>query len=315
LPASNRSEYIKAMRICSFLPSATEILYALGLGDCLAGVTYECDYPPEVREKPAVVNTRLPRTSSPNEVDRLVSESIARGESLYRIETHLLREIQPDLIVTQDLCRVCAASPGDLDSAIAMLPCTPRVLSLNPRTLADVWNDIQTVGEATGRGREAAALVSELEQRVTRVEQAVSTAPHRPRTLCLEWLDPPFVAGHWVPDMVSRAGGYDVLGQCGEPGFRVDWDKVSAAQPEVVVIMPCGYHLEETVAEVQKMPFPPAWQSLPAVRQGQVFAVDASSYFSRPGPRLAIGVEILASVVQPKLAPVEPPVDAVEHLN
>jgi iron complex transport system substrate-binding protein len=303
------------MRICSFLPSATEILFALGLGDCIAGVTYECDYPPEVGGKTVVVNTRLPRASSPSEIDRMVTESIARGESLYRIEMDLLRDIQPDLIVTQDLCRVCAASPGDLDSALALLPRAPQVLSLNPRTLADVWNDIETVGEATGRVREAATLVGELKQRVTRVEQAVSTAPNRPRTVCLEWLDPPFVAGHWVPEMVNRAGGCDVLGQIGEPGFRVDWDKVIAAQPEVVVIMPCGYHLEETVAEAQRMDFPPEWKTLPAVRHGRVFAVDPSSYFSRPGPRLAMGVEILASVIQPNLAPVEPPVDAVEHLS
>ncbi len=288
-----------AVRICSFLPSATEILYALGLGESVAGVTYECDFPEEARRKPVVVNTRLAPSASAAVIDRQVSEFMARGESIYRIETELLGKIQPDLIVTQDLCRVCAASPGDLGLALAALPQQPEVLSLNPRNLDDVWSDILSVGRATGRNDSALKIVEEIRRRVSGVEHAVSSAAARSRVLCLEWLDPPFIGGHWVPDMVERAGGLDVLGHTGEPGYRVDWERVLAAQPEVVVVMPCGYHLKETVEEFRKVHLPEGWEELPAVSNGRVFAVDASSYFSRPGPRLANGVEILAHLFHP----------------
>jgi iron complex transport system substrate-binding protein len=302
------------MRICSFLPSATEILFELGLGDSVAGITYECDYPPDARTKKVVVRTRLPQASSAAETDRLVSESLARGESLYRIDIEALAGIRPDLIVTQDLCRVCAASPGDLASSIESLAHVPKVISLNPRTLADIWKDVLTVGEATGRGARAKELVAELERRVTAVVQAVAAEPNRPRVLCLEWLDPPFVGGHWVPEMVNLAGGIDVLGRVGEPSFRVDWQKAIASEPDVVVVMPCGYGLEQTVKEFRGMRFLPGWQDLAAVRNGQVFAVDATSYFSRPGPRLAEGVEILANILHPTRTPVAPPDGAVARL-
>ncbi len=303
------------MRICSFLPSATEIVYALGLGDSLSGITFECDYPPEARKKQVVVRTRLTRTSSSGEIDRQVSEFMARGESLYRIDLEALQKIQPDLIITQDLCRVCAASPGDLSEGLAVLARAPQVLSLNPNRIADVWRDIQTVGEATGRGPQARALVGDLERRVAAVEQAVAGALDRPRVLCLEWLDPPFVAGHWVPEMVACAGGTDVMGRVGEPGFRAEWKKVLATKPDVVVAMPCGYGLGQTVKEFKNTRFPAGWTRLPAVREDRIFAVDASSYFSRPGPRLAAGVEILAHVLHPDRAPVAPAAGAVEHLE
>ncbi len=303
------------MRICSFLPSATEIVYALGLGGSLSGVTYECDYPPEARQKTVVVNTALDHSSNSGEIDRQVSEFMGRGESLYQIDLKALQQIQPDLIITQDLCRVCAASPGDLGHALTTLPRAPQVLSLNPRNLADVWNDIITVGEATGRGNEARALVEELGRRVAAVERAVSSASERPRLLCLEWLDPPFVGGHWVPEMVGRAGGTDVLGRTGEPGFRVAWQQVLATKPDVIVAMPCGYNLERTLEEFKSVPFPSGWKELAAVRRGRVFAVDGSSYFSRPGPRLATGVEILAHAIHPELAPAAPPAGAVQRLG
>ena len=291
------------MRICSFLPSATEILFALGLGESVAGVTYECDFPEEARQKPVVVNTRLAPSTNSAEIDRQVSEFMARGESLYRIETDLLRKIQPDLIVTQDLCRVCAASPGELGSTLAALPQEPEVLSLNPRTLGDVWNDILSVGRVTGRSDSASMMVEEIRGRVSAVERAVSSAAGRPRVLCLEWLDPPFIGGHWVPDMVQCAGGADVLGRIGEPSCRVDWETVLAAQPEVIVVMPCGCHLKEAVEGFRNVHLPQGWKDLPAVASGRVFAVDASAYFSRPGPRLVDGVEILAHLFHPGKAP------------
>ncbi len=289
------------MRICSFLPSATEILYALGLGDSVAGVTFECNYPPEARSKPVVVHTRLDHGLSSQEIDRQVSEFVARGESLYQVDAEALRRIQPDLIVTQDLCHVCATSPGDLGSALASLIPEPKVLSLSPHTLAEVWKDILNVGEATGRGVEARALVEELERRVAAVERAVAGVPVCPRVLCLEWLDPPFGVGHWVPEMVARAGGSDVIGRRGEPSSRITWEAALETQPEVVVLMPCGYDLQQTLTEFQTTSLPPGWKNLPAVRQGRVFAVGANSYFSRPGPRLATGVEILGHILHPDL--------------
>ncbi len=222
------------------------------------------------------------------------------------VDLEALAAIQPDLIITQDLCHVCAASPGDLASALATLSRAPRVLSLTPHNLAEVWNDIRTIGEAAGRGPQAQALAAELERRVTAVEEAV-TAFARPRVLCLEWLDPPFTAGHWVPEMVVRAGGRDPLGRAGEPSFRAAWETLLATRPEVVVVMPCGYTLRQTVEEFQVTPLPSGWEHLPAVQAGRVFAVDASSYFSRPGPRLAAGVEILAHLFHPELAAIGPP--------
>ncbi len=294
------------MRIVSMLPSATEILFALGLGDSVAGVTFECDYPPEARAKQIVVRTRLSESLSAAEIDSAVAEFIARGESLYTVDAEALRVIEPDLVLTQDLCHVCAASPGDLAAALAGLPHAPRVVSLEPRTLTDVWNDILTVGELAGRSAEAQALIVELERRVAAVAAAVAGAPQTPRVLCMEWLDPPYTGGHWVPEMVAKAGGKDVLGRVGEPSFRVRWEEILAARPEAIVAMPCGYHLEQVMEEFAKAPLPAGWEDLPAVRAGRVFAVDASSYFSRPGPRLAVGIEILAAAIHPQRLPVVP---------
>ncbi len=302
------------MRICSFLPSATEILFGLGLGDSVVGVTHECDFPPEARQKRVVVRGRLPKGLSAGEIDRRVTDSMARGESLYVVDALALSELRPDLIITQDLCRVCAASPDDLGSALAALASVPRTISLNPRTLGDIWNDIRAIGRVTERESEAQRLAEECRRRVETVEKAVAQAHARPRTLCLEWLDPPFIAGHWVPEMVAKARGTDVLGKMGEPGYRADWEMVLRSQPEVIVIMPCGYHLREAVEEFRGMSFPPGWNALPAVRAGRVYAVDATSYFSRPGPRLAQGVEILAAAIHPGIFTDAIPTEALASL-
>jgi iron complex transport system substrate-binding protein len=286
------------MRICSFLPSSTEIVYALGLGDSLAGVTFECDYPPEACQKPVVVHTKLPHGLSPEEIDGYVNEFAARGESLYRLDLEKLQAIQPDLIITQDLCHVCAASPHDLAAVLPNLPNPPRVLSLRPQCLDDVWQDIVRVGEATGCELEAVQLVAELKGRVTQVRTlaAKSDSP-RLRVLCLEWLNPPFIAGHWVPEMVALAGGEDVLGKVGVPSYRGTWEQVIASRPEIILFMPCGYTAAQTAEEVNGFRFPEGWNDLPAVRTGRVYALDATSYFSRPGPRLADGLEILLNVI------------------
>ena len=284
------------MKICSLLPSATEILFALGLGDQVAGVSHECDFPPEARSKPVLIKSRISHTESAAAIDRQVREFLARGESLYSVDFELLSEIEPDLIVTQDLCHVCAATPDDLGAALAHLQRQPRVVTLNPHSLADVCADIRAVGEATGCAEQASAVVAEFESGVANVERSVAGLD-RPCVLCLEWLDPPYVAGHWVPEMVERAGGIDVLGHEGKPSFRVDWEAVSATRPEVILIMPCGYTLAAAQNELRDLPLPPGWNDLPAVRDGRVFAVEASGYFSRPGPRLAAGLEILAGAI------------------
>ena len=304
------------MRICSFLPSATEILYALGLGDEVAGVTYACDYPPEARSKPVVVRTRLPEDLVGAALDRAVRESVAAGESLYRVDLDVLAQLQPDLILTQDLCHVCAASPGDLPDALARLAHRPQVLSLSPRTLDDVFADIRRVGEATGRSEAAAGLLSELERTVARVEeqaaQALAAGARRPRVLSLEWLDPPYIGGHWVPEMIARAGGFDVLGQIGEPSRRVAWEEVFAAQPEVLLLMPCGYGCAQVAEEFRRTELQPEWAQLPAVTAGRVFALDANSFFSRPGPRLVTGLALLAKLFHPQRVDFDPPSGSFE---
>ena len=281
------------MKICSLLPSATEILFALGLGDQIAGVSHECDFPREAKSKPVLIKSRISHTESAAAIDRQVREFLERGESLYSVDFEMLRAIEPDVIVTQDLCHVCAATPDDLGAALAHLERQPRVVTLNPHSLADVCADIRTVGEATGRAEQANAVVAEFERAIANVERSVAGLD-RPRVLCLEWLDPPYVAGHWVPEMVERAGGVDVLGHQGKPSFRVDWETALATQPEVIVIMPCGYSLAAAEAEFRNLPLPQGWKDLPAVRDGRVFVVEASGYFSRPGPRLAAGLAVLA---------------------
>jgi iron complex transport system substrate-binding protein len=287
---------LQGMKICSLLPSATEILFALGLGGQVAGVSHECDFPPEARTKPILIRSRISHTESAAAIDRQVREFLERGESLYSVDLAALGAIAPDLIITQDLCHVCAATPDDLAAGLAHLPRQPRVVTLNPHSLADVCADIRTVGEATERSEQANAVVAEFEREVALVERVVTGLP-RPRVVCLEWLDPPYVAGHWVPEMVACAGGIDALGHAGEPSFRVEWATIVAAEPEVIVVMPCGYSLEQVATEFRDLALPGDWHDMPAVRKGCVFLVEASGYFSRPGPRLAAGVAILADTL------------------
>jgi iron complex transport system substrate-binding protein len=282
------------MRICSLLPSGTEILFALGLGDSVMGVTSKCDYPPQARTKPIVVHSKLPSGLSEREIDRQVHELSASGQSLYQLDVEKLQTIQPDLIITQGLCHVCAASPDDLGSTLNTLSPPPTVLSLSPRTLEHVWDDIVTVGTATGRVAQARELVSTLVRQIANLRTTACGSPLR--VLCLEWLDPPFVAGHWVPEMVTLAGGVDVLGPVGQPGFQVTWEAIAASDPDLILVMPCGYHQAEVERELSVVPFPGVWHALRAVRNKNVFAMDASSHFSRPGPRLAEGVVAMAQL-------------------
>ena len=291
------------MQICSLLPSATEILFALGLGDSVAGVSHECDFPAAAAKKPALIHPRLNLEVAPAEMDRQVAELVARGESIYLVDSELLARLAPDLIVTQDLCHVCTASPDDLAGALMRLPKRPHVLSLTPHTLADVWEDIRRVGEATHRRRDAQSLAMALEQKAAAIEVQTARSAQRPRVLCLEWLDPFYVGGHWVPEMVAKAGGEDVLGIAGKPSFRVTVEQIAASRADIVIVMPCGYNAARAAAEWKSFNPPAGWNDLPAVRSGKIFAVDANSYFSRPGPRLADGIALLAHILQPDTFP------------
>jgi iron complex transport system substrate-binding protein len=284
------------MRICSLLPSATEILFALGLEDSVMGVTHECDFPPAARKKPALIQPRVDPAAPPADINRRVSELLARGENIYAVRDDLLREIEPDLIITQDLCHVCAASPDDLATALSRLKKQPRVLSLSPHTLADVWEDIRRIGAATRTEKAANQLADRLHDEVEILRVAAESAGRHPRVACLEWLDPLFNAGHWVPEMVKCAGGIDVLAQPVKPSVRITSADVIRANPEVIIVMPCGYDAARAAREFRSSPFPREWQYVPAIHNNAVFAVDANSYFSRSGPRLAEGVKILAQI-------------------
>ena len=284
------------MQICSFLPSATEILYALGMGESVAGVTFECDYPPEAVGKPVVVNTLIQGGLTPQQIDDAVTKQVSAGGSLYFVDLSKLQAIQPDVVITQDLCHVCAIDAPNVAKALGELASRPEVISLSPHTLEHVFEDIETVGRAVGRLPAARALVEQLRCRVDSVKRNVASGVP-PRVLCLEWLSPPFQGGHWISEMVALAGGNPVLATAGEKSVRLSWRQVLDAEPEVLIIMPCGFHLGETMAQYRELAFPDGWTSLPAVRNGCVYAVDGTAYFSRPGPRLVTGLEILQVIL------------------
>ena len=286
-------------RIVSLLPSATEILFALGLGDQVVGVSHECDYPPAARTKPVVVHSRIPKDITPLEIDRHVREFTERGESIYGVNAELLRNLAPDLIVTQDLCSVCAASPEDLAAVLATFDNRPEVLSLDPLDLGDVWRDILWVGDETFRGHAAEHLLESIGEKLAAIDAEIAQTVCRPRVAFLEWLQPVYVGGHWIPEMIEVAGARDLFGKLRTPSFRLSLEDVITAQPDIIVVAPCGYHAEQARAEYDSITFPREWKELPAVRNNQVYCVDANAYFSRPGPRLITGLEILAKLFHP----------------
>jgi iron complex transport system substrate-binding protein len=294
------------MRIVSLLPAATEILYAIGAGDSVVGVTHECDFPADAATKPKLIRPRFDPSAPPAELDRQVRELVERGESIYAVDAELLASLAPDIIVTQDLCHVCAASPEDLASALSRLPRerAPRVLTFTPRALADVWAGIREIGDAIGYASQSRALASELAQSVSAIESSMAGVAARPRVLCMEWFDPPYCGGHWVPEMVRLAGGTDLFGREGEPSFPIAWEQILESRPEVIVLMSCGYDLARNVEVWKKARQPDGWNALPAVQNGRAYAVDANAFFSRSGPRLAEGVAVLASLLHPERAAV-----------
>lgn len=283
------------MRIVSFLPSATEMLFALGLDKEVVGVTFECDYPPEATHKPQVVQSHLPAGLSPAEIDAIVRAEGAQGRSLYFADLTLLEALAPDLILLQDLCRVCAIDSPTMARDLGLLTSQPQLLSLSAHTLEGVFADIEQLGAATNRAQEATVLSRDLRARVQAVAQS-SAVPRKPRVLALEWLDPFFQGGHWVPEMVALAGGDPVLAEPGAKSVQITWEQIQAADPDLIVVMPCGYHLAETIAQYRQHRFPEGWRELRAVREGCIYAVDGSAYFSRPGPRLVDGLEILTQL-------------------
>ena len=303
------------MRIVSLLPSATEILFALGFDREIVGVSHECDFPPRARTKTVVIHSRIPHDAVPEEIDRLVREYVHRGESLYAVDAEVLEALAPDLIITQDLCHVCAASPDDLATALARFDRRPEVLCLNPQDLGDVWRDILWVGEETFRGLQAEELVKEIGGRIGALEQQLQLVVHRPRVAFLEWLQPFYVGGHWVPEMIARAGGEDVFGTARTPSFRITLEDVIEAAPEILMIAPCGYNAERVRDEYRAMIFPEEWKSIPAVRNGRVYALEANSYFSRPGPRLITGLEALAKLFHPAIEVSREAENAIQPIN
>lgn len=281
------------MRVASFLPSATEMLFALGLEADVVAVTFECDYPPQARSKPQVVHSHMPPGLTPAEIDAIVRAEGAQGRSLYFADIELLERLAPELILLQDLCRVCAIDSPTLARDMSRLPSQPTVFSLSAQTLQGVLGEIRTVAELTGRTAEADRLLGDLQGRISRVEHLHPLRP-QPTVLALEWLDPFFQGGHWIPEMITLAGGVPVLARPGEKSVRLTWKQVRNADPDIIVVMPCGYHLQETIAQYREATFPEGWNQLRAVESGNIFAVDGSAFFSRPGPRLVDGLEILA---------------------
>jgi len=303
------------MRIVSLVPSATETLFALGLQDEVVGVSPECDFPPAARDKPVLSrNTIQPETMSQAAIDVKVAEHLRDGGSLYHVDARLLEEAAADVIFTQGLCEVCAASIEDVKSVASKLARPPEVISLDPTDLHGVFASIELVGRSTGREAEAQRLVASLRARLDAVESVSDDVDDVPTVGCLEWYDPLFNAGHWVPQMVEIAGGADVLAVSGKPSMRIEWRDVLIAAPQVLALMPCGFSVDRAVSDVSLLTRLPGWRDLPAVRKENVFAVDASSYFSRPGPRLADGVELLAHILHPESFPKVWPKTAVQRL-
>jgi iron complex transport system substrate-binding protein len=288
----------------------------LGLADVLVGVTHECDFPPEVVGKPIVTRSFLPQEPlSSLQIDEAVRAQREAGDGVYELDAELLASLEPDLILTQGLCDVCAVSHSLVRQTVPQLPSRPKVLSLSPQHLADVLSDVKTIGDFTARQAEARKLITELRTRLDRVALKTSGAARPPRVFCLEWLDPPWTAGHWVPEMVGLAGGFDGLTESGLPSRRASWQEIAAYSPEVVVVMPCGFDLDRTLTEAAATDWPNEWRELPAVQRGQVWAVNGSAYFNRPGPRLFTGVEILAQLFQPEVFEGLVPEDGAKRLG
>ena len=304
------------LRICSLLPSATEIVFALGLGPYLVAVTHECDFPLDVARFPIITRSTLDHgTRRSREIHHHIAGALHRGSSIYALDQDLLERLDPSLILTQELCDVCAVSYDVVEKAVHHLAGERTILSLEPTSLSGILETITQVGEAAGTGERALALVAELQRRIDGIAAAATAARRRPRVFAMEWLDPPFTAGHWIPEMIRLAGGHGELARQGSPSSQIAWDRVVDYDPEIIVLMPCGFTLERTIEEFADAELPQAWSRLAAVQSGHVYAVNGSAYFNRPGPRIVEGLQTLAEIIHPEVVSRTTPPEAWRRLE
>ena len=304
------------MRIVSLLPSSTEIVYELGLGSDLVGVSHDCDYPPEVTKKICLTSIDIdPAKASSATVNEWVAGKVHSGTSIYHIDPGALKRANPDLILTQELCEVCAPSFTEVKSACKILEGDRKIISLEPTCIDDILDSILIVGQATGKAEKAAQLVNSLRSRMRKLEEMVSNVNSRPEVACLEWLDPIFSAGHWVPEMVSKAGGVDRLTQLSRPSIRLEWSRILEYDPEMLILMPCGFNLDRTIQDSESIRHYNGWQKLRAIQNHQVFAVNGTAYFNRPGPRIVDGMAILAEIMHPDSVQGMAPADSYKRLD
>jgi len=286
------------MRVVTLIASATEIVCALGCRDRLVGRSHECDFPPDVRDLPALTEPKFPTDGTSYEIDQRVKAIVQEGTSVYRVFADQLAELEPDVIVTQDQCEVCAASLADVEKALCDWTGRPmRIVSLQPNGLADIWGDILKVAGALGIEAHGEALVSDLRQRMTAVQEQVTAQPKRPRVACIEWVDPLMAAGNWVPELVEMAGGENLFGEAGKHAPWMSWDELATADPDVIVVLPCGYDISRSLQDMPILEAKPGWGDLRAVREGRVLIADGNQYFNRPGPRVAESLEIMAEIL------------------
>lgn len=304
------------LRLISFLPAATEMVYALGLGGQLVGITHECDFPAEAKRKPVVVKPALPlERMTLNEIDVTVAQRIGSGQSLYEVDERRLAELAPTHILTQELCHVCAPSGNEITRALAALPVKPEIVWLTPHSIEDIFGNLRELGKVTGQSARADRLITVARLRLQKIAAQAKKAAQRPRVFCLEWIDPYYCSGHWVPEMVELAGGQDALGRKGKDSVRTSWEQIKEWSPEVLIISPCGFDTEKAIAQAKQLLQQPGWEELPAVRDGRVYAVDANAYFARPGPRMVDGVELLAHLIHPELFDWDGPAQAFQKIE
>ena len=287
-------------RVISLLPSATEIVAALGFVECLVGRSHECDFPPTVKELPICSSTKIPTHRSSYEIDERVKEIVAEGLSVYRVDVDRLRQLQPDLILTQTQCAVCAVTPRDLEKALcSWIGARPAILSLEPNNLRDVWNDVAQVGDALGVPHRADELIIAFTQRLVAIRGNAARAQSRPTVAAIEWLRPLMAGGNWMPELIEIAGGRSLFAKAGEHSPWLDWEKLMDADPEVILLLPCGFKIPQTIADLGLLTQNPTWPKLRAARRGQVYLIDGHHFFNRPGPRLVESAEIMAEILHP----------------
>jgi iron complex transport system substrate-binding protein len=291
------------MRICTLLPSATEIVFGLGLGSSVVGVSHECNYPIAVLSLPKLTKSNVPAGLTSSEIDNVVTSKLQRGESLYALDAELLEKLSPDVIITQELCDVCAVSNVQVQQCISSLSSKPQLISLQPSSLEDVLNDIQTTAAALGSHENGSQLVASLRQRISVVSEITRNLSRRPRVFCMEWVDPPYCGGHWMKELVEIAGGEDALAARHRPSYRIPWSAVLEFAPEVIVLTCCGYDLERCLREAERLQDFDQAHNVPAIQTGRVYATDSAAYFARPGPRIVDSLEILAHMIHPQMFP------------